>query len=225
MVIALWGFAYPVAATQVSETETLLREAQSLRVGGFNIKVVEVLKKALTMAQGDEILSALVLNDLGSALQQIGRLSEARTHLNLCIELAHRKGRTDIEAAAATNLGNIDVVEQHPQQAIASYQRSAGRREESRPSSVSATRAEGTVPNTLRGVISPSQVGAPEPPTSRPRYRGWFMSTAASDVREPSMTERRPFVIWTLFAPMYCSLQMFVAVAETGDVYRRNQRL
>lgn len=125
VVIALWGFAYPVAATQVSETETLLREAQSLRVGGFNIKVVEVLKKALTMAQGDEILSALVLNDLGSALQQIGRLSEARTHLNLCIELAHRKGRTDIEAAAATNLGNIDVVEQHPQQAIASYQRSA----------------------------------------------------------------------------------------------------
>lgn len=125
VVLALWGFAYPVAATQVSETEALLREAQTLRAGGFNIKAVEALKKALSIAQGDEVLSALVLNDLGSALQQIGQLSEARAHLNSCIELAHRKGRVDIESAAENNLGNIDVVEQHPQQAIASYQRSA----------------------------------------------------------------------------------------------------
>ena len=82
--------------------------------------------------------------------------------------------------------------------------------EEATPPSCLASKADGTEPIALRGVISASAS------IVTPRYSGWLKLTLVSDETLPSITEKRPSVMVTSFPPLRVSLQ--IATPPVGAV-------
>lgn len=110
-----------------SQTDALLRRAQTHLALGKPEKAVEGLHIALTLLKPSNAVSARVsvLGLLGTAYMQTGRLDEAKRYLNASI----KKGREiDDEGALVTslnNLGNLLATEGKYREGLNSYLKSA----------------------------------------------------------------------------------------------------
>jgi Uncharacterized protein conserved in bacteria len=100
---------YASQGRKSEEVRALLGLAESYRALGHHRRSLELLKRALPIAQagGDKSLTASVLGSLGESYFLLGMTEQAQEPLRSSIALAREAGNLDVLAVSLNNLANV----------------------------------------------------------------------------------------------------------------------
>jgi CHAT domain-containing protein len=116
--------SYNPDTQRMERSDVLSKIADAFRALGYTERAAVTLQQAAQLSASDDVRTASILSNLGSALQAAGLLKEARQQIDTSIVLAQKTGRRDIEAAAQNNRGNLLAAANENDAAISAYQRS-----------------------------------------------------------------------------------------------------
>ena len=118
---------YEGSADKSHQLEALLALAQTDQLTGQFRKALEILERALAMAneQRDKRQIAAVENGIGNARLGLGHLELANNHLQAALALAIETKAQDIAASVLNNLGNLYTAQSKNAEAAATYRESA----------------------------------------------------------------------------------------------------
>ncbi len=108
-----------------SDAQTLFLEGKGLNAQGFHARAAASLQQAKQLSGKNPALRAEIENELGNVHQLMGMTDAARSELEESISLAESVHRQDILASALNNLGNLELVENHPEKAAQDYAKCA----------------------------------------------------------------------------------------------------
>lgn len=143
---------------------------------GEALRELESLAAAIPVSP-DDLLAATVAGARGKAHLLAGEKEAARTHLESALEIARRNGAAALESALLNDLGQLELIEERPKQALDAFD--ASRR--------AADRADAPLPyvrasiNAVRSLTDERETG---------RRSGWLREAQTRLAAVPDTTEK-----------------------------------